>query len=98
MVFSVALRQVQRLLAQRLRISPHMGAIIDELVSHGSFLRDLRNYGVHPRGERSDDLEALFTEEACGLLIMSTRRYLLRLQEAVQRALAPPQGEDDRPS
>lgn len=78
--------QVQRLVAQHLRTVPGLGATIDELYARASFYRDLRNYGVHPALTR-DDLERYFSEEECGLLILGTHRYLVRLTKAVRAAL-----------
>ncbi len=58
-----------------------------ELEVHAAYLRDLRNYGVHPRGESSTSLEHAFSEHGAGLLLMETHRYLVRLAEATEAAL-----------
>ncbi len=59
---------------------------IDELYSHAAVMRALRNYGVHPRGATSPELEEHFNEAAAGLVITRSRFYLLRLQEMTSRA------------
>jgi hypothetical protein len=61
----------------------------DELLANAALLRVLRNYGVHPVEQR-DDLERYFNEEECGLLLLRTHNYLVRLSSAVDAAL---QGE-----
>ena len=72
--------EVLRLVAQRLRES---GMKTNELLAHAGVLRGIRNYGLHPR-ETSDYLmEDYFTEEGCGLLLMTARRYLRLLNEGV---------------
>lgn len=55
---------------------------IDELQVHAIYLRDLRNYGVHPQGAEARDLEAHFTEAAVGLLFLESHRYFTRLAAA----------------
>ena len=60
---------------------------VRELEVHAAYLRDLRNYGVHPRGESSTSLEHAFSEHGAGLLLMGTHRYLVRLAEATEAAL-----------
>lgn len=57
----------------------------DFLVTQGDLMRAIRNYGVHPRATAQADLESFMTEPACGLLIVTTHRYLRRLTEAVDR-------------
>jgi hypothetical protein len=87
-----ATAQVQRLVADRLRGVPRLGAAVDELYSFASFYRELRNFGVHPALVR-DDLDRYFAEEECGLLIMRTHNYLVRLSAAVTAALQADEGE-----
>ena len=59
-----------------------------ELHSHASYLRDLRNYGVHPRpGDGSDGMEHAFTEAGCALVLLETYRYLQRFAGAVDHVL-----------
>lgn len=60
---------------------------IDEMYAHAGVLREIRNYGVHPRGTSSTDLEDYFTESASGQLLARSRFYLLRLQEMTTKAL-----------
>lgn len=59
----------------------------DELLANASLLRELRNYGVHPVNVR-DDLERYLNEEECGLLLLRTHNYLVRLSAAVDAAVA----------
>jgi hypothetical protein len=54
----------------------------DELLANAALLRELRNYGVHPVKVRND-LERYFNEEECGLLLLRTHNYLVRLAAAV---------------
>ena len=79
---------LQRLVAGILRDrgagSPTMP---DELLSNATLLRVLRNYGVHPVEVR-DDLEGYFNEEECGLLLLRSHNYLVRLTAAVDATLA----------
>jgi hypothetical protein len=56
---------------------------IDELHAHAAYLRDLRNYGLHPRGTDDPTREHAFTETGCMNVLMTTHRYLHRLQDAV---------------
>ena len=68
---------------------------VHELRSHAAYLRDLRNYGVHPRGEVEPGQEHVFTEAGCLLVLMETHRYLVRLHAAAQAAGANLAGEAD---
>lgn len=61
---------------------------IDEMHAHAGVMREIRNYGVHPRSMASSDLEEFFTENASGQLLARSRFYLLRLQEMTTKALA----------
>jgi hypothetical protein len=71
-------RQVQDVLTQ-LRVGRSTRENLDELRSHAAYLRDLRNYGLHPRSGVSSDLEHHFTEHAAALLFMNSHRYFKRL-------------------
>ena len=80
------IRQVHELLVQqRLRGAPRES--LDELRSHATYLRELRNYGLHPRAEVSGDLEHHFTEHAASLTFMGSHRYFMRLA-AIAASLA----------
>ena len=72
--------------AELLRRVPPRGEA-DELVSQASLMRQLRNYGVHPRGNETDYLERYFNESGAGLLLLETYSYLQRLDAAVERTL-----------
>lgn len=82
-----ATAKVQKLVADQLRsVKGNVPTAPDELLAHAVLLRELRNYGVHP-AEVRDDLERYFAEEECGLLILRTHNYLVRLARAVRQAL-----------
>lgn len=69
---------------EKLRAAPRMATIADELYAHASYLRDLRNYGLHPRSSSEPDREGAFTESGSLILIMQTQRYLIRLLDAAR--------------
>jgi hypothetical protein len=71
-------RQVQDVVIQ-LRVGRSTRENMDELRSHAAYLRDLRNYGLHPRSSVFSDLEHHFTEHAAALLFMNSHRYFKRL-------------------
>lgn len=77
---------VQKQLADRMREAVK-GTTADELMSQATLLRELRNFGVHPRVAPRADLMEYFTEEGCGLLIMTTRRYLQKLSDVARRTI-----------
>lgn len=80
--------KVQELVAAHLREKNAGSATMPaELLANAALLRELRNYGVHPAKTR-DDLERYFNEEECGLLILRTHNYLVRLASAVRQAIA----------
>lgn len=81
-----ATAKLQAKVAESLRQVDRIGTIPDELLAHAAVLRDLRNYGVHPRSVR-DDLERYFSEDTCALLIMETHHHLTTLGGAVDKAL-----------
>lgn len=58
-------------------------ATVDELHSQAALLRQLRNYGVHPRPDEADHLERYFSDSGAALLLMETHTYLARLSDAV---------------
>lgn len=63
---------------------------VDDLLATAARLRDLRNYGVHPRAAESATQERFFTEQGAGLLLLDTYRYLSQLASAVGRVLSAP--------
>lgn len=83
---------VIRLVAEELtRAAKRHRATIAELHSHAGYLRDLRNYGVHPKGaDPAASQEHAFTEEGCALLLLSTHRYLERLAALVAEVVTEP--------
>jgi hypothetical protein len=68
---------------------------LEELRSHATHLRDLRNYGLHPRGRVSGDLEHHFTEHATSLMFMASHRYFMRLAAVAENLPAPAAAEED---
>lgn len=70
--------QVQR------RVADRLGTAKQDLLAHAAFMRDLRNYGVHPRATETEELERFFTEEACAYLIMTSYHHLRRLGEIAE--------------
>lgn len=60
---------------------------VRELQVHAAYLRDLRNYGVHPRPLTTDGQEHAFTDHGAGLILMQTHRYLVRLSEVLSASL-----------
>lgn len=78
---------IQKLVADHLRQKRvGSGTMPDELLANAALLRELRNYGVH-RAKMRDDLDRYFNEEECGLLILRTHNYLVRLAGAVRLAM-----------
>ena len=58
-------------------------AAANELQAFAGYLRDLRNYGIHPREAIDTSKEPAFTESATMCLILQTHRYLEQLADAV---------------
>jgi hypothetical protein len=59
----------------------------DELLAHASLMREIRNYGVHPRTSETPRLEDHFSEDTCGMLVLATHRHLRLLAEVVEAAV-----------
>lgn len=75
--------EVQRLVANMFREKDRRArSMTNELLAHASYLRDLRNYGVHPAADQDPGQSHAFTEFGCTVLVMATHRYLARLREA----------------
>jgi hypothetical protein len=77
---------VLRLVTQKLRESGVKKVEADELLAHAGVLKRIRDYGLHPRESTDELVEEYFTEEMCGLLLMTARRYLRLLSERVERS------------
>jgi hypothetical protein len=75
--------QVQRLVGNILAGARRQRTVVTEILAHAAYLRDLRNYGVHPAEDRDPGQEQAFTEAGCLLLLMQTHRYLARMSEVV---------------
>lgn len=75
--------------ADRLKLAPRQASVIPELHAHAGYLRDLRNYGLHPRASSDDARELPFTETGSLTVIMQTHRYLTRLLAAARAAEVP---------
>lgn len=85
----LATAKVQKRLVDLLRKTKDLGKTVpDELHSHASLMRAIRNYGVHPRpGQDEKELERFFTEEGCGLLLLNSRQHLKMLLDSVTELL-----------
>ena len=72
--------RVIELTAQKLRQVPGARkAEVREVEALAVYLRDMRNYGVHPRSASDTSLEHSFTDHGTGLLVLQVHRYLTRL-------------------
>ncbi len=60
----------------------------DGLEVHARLMRDIRNYGLHPRSTVDDELERFFSEEAVALLVLNTHHHLVTLAELGETALS----------
>ena len=78
---------VQRRVADALRSTVKPASRADELLSFAVFIRDIRNYGVHPRENGDPQVESYFSEHDCGLLLMQVRSHLQKLASAVTDAV-----------
>lgn len=80
--------RLQSRVAHLIRTHVKPSTLADELLGHAGLVRDLRNYGVHPRDVEDASIDALFGEEATGLLVLNTHRHLVTLAR-VARDLGP---------
>lgn len=71
------------LVCQLMRSVGRLKAAANELQAYAGYLRDLRNYGIHPREAIDISKEPAFTESATMCLILQTHRYLEQLAYAV---------------
>lgn len=55
------------------------------LLATAHYLRDVRNYGLHPRDGHDADREVPFTEAGCVTLLLSSRRYFVQLADLHRR-------------
>jgi hypothetical protein len=78
--------QVLRLVDPHLRQVRANGTAINEVRAHAEYLRDLRNYGVHPVEQHAPSQEHAFTEVGALLLVYTTHHYLTRLFECAEAA------------
>ncbi len=77
--------EVQRLVSNVFRDKNRRArSMANELIAHASYLRDLRNYGVHPAADQDPGQADAFTELGSMVLVMETHRYLARLREAAE--------------
>jgi hypothetical protein len=61
----------------------------DALSQFARLMRDIRNYGVHPRQVTDGDIEVYFAEDKCGLLFLEAHRHLKHLAEITSMAAVP---------
>ena len=76
--------RVKEVLRQRRSLS----SAVDDVGSTAALLRELRNYGAHPRSDETAHLERYFSEASSAILLMETHSYLMRLCSAVTERLA----------
>ena len=79
--------KVQERVTELLRRHAPTSTVVD-LNATAARLRDLRNYGVHPRSARGSSQERFFTEEGAGFLLLDTHRYLTQLADVVAQSVA----------
>ncbi len=58
----------------------------DALSQFARLMRNIRNYGVHPRQVTDGDIEVYLTEDKCGLLFLEAHRHLKHLAELTAQA------------
>lgn len=75
--------KVVKVVADKLRNIGTIRSSVRELEAQAALLTELRNYGIHPRGNDTAHLERYFTEAGAAMLLMETYTYLIRLGEAV---------------
>jgi hypothetical protein len=65
---------------------------LNEIRADAHHLRDIRNYSLHPVSMLDGDREAWLSEAGCATLLISSRRYFVRLAELLVqlRRLAEP--------
>lgn len=78
--------QLQKELCKYYRTNVKRVWRVDDLERDVVIFRETRNYGVHPRGTSSADVERQFHEDTCGLLITSARSHLVLLAEVDSEA------------
>ena len=81
--------QLQGAVATALRdaLPGNRGWEADALSQFARLMRDLRNYGVHPRQVTDGDIEVYFTEDKCGLLFLEAHRHLKHLAEVTTQVV-----------
>ena len=80
--------KVQARVSEVLRQHGLLKATVYELRAHAAVLRQLRNYGVHPRSDDTDSLEHYLSDSGAAMLLMESYSCLTRLADAVTRRLA----------
>lgn len=70
---------------ERLRELKARPGAVNEVRAHADYLRDVRNYGLHPRELHDADREGPFTEAGCTALFMASRRYFVKLLDLKDR-------------
>lgn len=58
-----------------------------DLMSHAALLRELRNYGIHPKLATNQRLERYLDEATSGLLILTTHHHLIGLADSTAAVL-----------
>lgn len=73
--------RVQKAMVGWMRSQRTYKHLADDLEAHANLIRELRNYGAHPRSAVDHHLEDHFTEVAAAILIMGAHRHLRLLSE-----------------
>lgn len=79
--------------ARRVRAAP--GVTLNELLADAHRFRDIRNYALHPVEDHDADRESWLTQTGATVLMLSARRYLVKLADLLDRLNA---GESPAPS
>lgn len=79
--------------ARLVRAAP--GITLNELLADAHRFRDIRNYALHPVEDHDADRESWLTQTGATVLMLSARRYLVKLADLLDRlngqpASAPP--------
>jgi hypothetical protein len=76
--------QIIKLASEEISKMKGKKTISAELFAHATYIRELRNYGAHPRAaDPKASHEHAFTEAGCSVLLLSTHHYLERLGSIV---------------
>jgi len=69
--------------ARRVRAAPRV--TLNELLADAHRFRDIRNYALHPVEDHDADRESWLTQTGATVLMLSARRYLVKLADLLDR-------------